>query len=91
MLFSDSHKHILLRLAKDAIRELLQRQKKIEKPQYLFCERSLLGKKMPRLFKQKLGCFVTLTKNGALRGCIGVMASDRELYKNISYFFLIIL
>jgi len=33
---------------------------------------------------QERGAFVTLTKNGQLRGCIGLMVSDRPLYRVIS-------
>ena len=31
--------------------------------------------------KQKMGCFVTLEKNGMLRGCIGHILPQEELYK----------
>lgn len=35
------------------------------------------------ILKSKLGTFVTLTINNKLRGCIGYVQSDQELYKTI--------
>lgn len=34
-------------------------------------------------FLQKLGCFVTLRKNGELRGCVGTFENSRPLIQNI--------
>ena len=46
------------------------------------------GKKLkvfsiPAEFRQKKACFVTLTKNGELRGCIGHLVSVQELYRDV--------
>lgn len=35
------------------------------------------------IYKQKRGTFVTLTKNGELRGCIGHIEPVQEIYKDI--------
>ncbi|MCD6248643.1 MAG: TIGR00296 family protein [Hadesarchaea archaeon] len=50
---------LLVRLARKAIETYLQSGKKIEAPE------------VPQKLKEKRGVFVTLTKNGDLRGCIG--------------------
>lgn len=34
-------------------------------------------------FSEKQACFVTLTKNGELRGCIGCFDTNQELWKNV--------
>lgn len=34
-------------------------------------------------FKEKKACFVTLTKNGNLRGCIGSLEPRQELWKDV--------
>jgi uncharacterized protein len=33
---------------------------------------------------EKRGCFVTIRKNGDLRGCIGVFSSEKPLYREIA-------
>ena len=38
----------------------------------------------PELLERK-GVFVTLRKEGELRGCIGQLAPDRSLYKAVQY------
>lgn len=35
------------------------------------------------IYKEKQACFVTLTLNGNLRGCIGSIAPQRELWRNV--------
>lgn len=40
--------------------------------------------KMPDLFLQKCGVFVTLKKRGKLRGCIGYIQSETALYKEVA-------
>ena len=35
---------------------------------------------------EKRGCFVTLKKNGALRGCIGCFSSDEPLYRTAAIY-----
>ena len=38
---------------------------------------------VPEKLKQKRGCFVTLTKNGSLRGCIGYIEPIKPLYRAV--------
>lgn len=54
-------KHPLVQLAKDAVNEFVLKNKTIEPPAYL----------PPEYLNEKAGTFVTITDNGALRGCIG--------------------
>ena len=39
--------------------------------------------KTKQKYKYKKACFVTLTKNGALRGCVGSLQAYQELYKDV--------
>ncbi|MDK2849644.1 MAG: hypothetical protein PWR32_311 [Candidatus Woesearchaeota archaeon] len=66
-----SEKEFLLTLARSTIETYLKtgRKPKID-------ENSI-----PNKFKQKMGCFVTLEKNHNLRGCIGHILPQEELYK----------
>jgi AmmeMemoRadiSam system protein A len=41
------------------------------------------AEKLPKKFQEKTGCFVTLTKRGQLRGCIGHIVPHEPLYKAI--------
>ena len=34
-------------------------------------------------YKQKLTCFITLTKSKKLRGCVGFLVAAKELYKDV--------
>ncbi len=61
-------KDILLKLARSAIDAELINNKKVERP----------GDISPAL-KEKRGCFVTLHKNGMLRGCIGTIEPAKSL------------
>jgi MEMO1 family protein len=53
-------------------------------------EASVLKKEVPRVdikdpgLSEKRGAFVTLTKNGALRGCIGHISTPLPLYRTVS-------
>ncbi len=40
-------------------------------------------KKFPKTFLENSGCFVTLTKRGQLRGCIGHIIAQEPLYKAV--------
>lgn len=40
-------------------------------------------KEVPEACRTMRGCFVTLTKNGQLRGCIGSLIPDKKLYENV--------
>jgi AmmeMemoRadiSam system protein A len=42
-----------------------------------------LDKRTKERLKEKRACFVTLTKNGELRGCIGTLEPRQPLYKDI--------
>ncbi len=39
--------------------------------------------KMPASLQKHLGCFVTLSIHGQLRGCIGLIQADTPLYENV--------
>ncbi len=64
-------KHVLLKLARDAIVRFITRREKIELP----VSEGTLG--------EMCGAFVTLHKRGMLRGCIGNMVGIRPLAETI--------
>lgn len=69
--FTDGEKNNLLKLARSVIAsKLLGAQ--IERPEQTTAE-----------MNEKRGCFVTLHKKGALRGCIGTIEPVRSLIENI--------
>ncbi|MDD5195920.1 MAG: AmmeMemoRadiSam system protein B [Candidatus Omnitrophica bacterium] len=51
---------------------------------YLKDSKSLKQKALAGSLKEKRGAFVTLTKNGQLRGCIGRIVADKPLYEVVS-------
>lgn len=59
---SDQERQILLKLSRSVITAELQRDVSYEKPE------TIAGN-----LREKRGCFVTLHKKGALRGCIGTI------------------
>jgi AmmeMemoRadiSam system protein A len=61
----------LIQLAKSAIDSFLQ-NKSLE-----------IDKKIKEKFSEKKSCFVTLTKNGELRGCIGSLTPTKPLWKEV--------
>jgi AmmeMemoRadiSam system protein A len=61
-------KQALLKLARSAIKASLTKKTTIERP----------DKNFP-LLQENRGCFVTLHKHGALRGCIGTIEAIRPL------------
>ena len=65
-------KKILLDIARTSIRSVFTGEK-IPKPDY---------EKYP-VFNSYSGTFVTLTKAGSLRGCIGYIISDRTLFETV--------
>jgi uncharacterized protein len=65
-------KKILLGSARKSIQSLFEKTE-IEKPDFT---------KYP-VFETKAGAFVTLTKNGSLRGCIGYIISDQNLFDTV--------
>ncbi len=71
--FTEKEKDELLSLARNNIRSILYNNKGIDPD----------PKKMPAIFKEPLGAFVTLKINGKLRGCIGRFVSSDPLYEAI--------
>jgi len=65
-------KKILLEFARKSIQSLFKKVE-IEKPDLI---------KHP-VFEKNAGAFVTLTKNGSLRGCIGYIISDNNLFDTV--------
>jgi uncharacterized protein len=66
-------KNFCLKIARDSIRYFLENEKMLV----------LEGIKIPeKLFEQK-ACFVTLTVDGELRGCIGHLESSQPLFREI--------
>ena len=65
-----ANKKWLLNLARQAIETELKREK-------------LVVKKVPVEFKKKKACFITLTQNGELRGCIGHLIPVQALYRDV--------
>lgn len=71
---SDEHKRILLKLARQAIEKRLDAQPGAGgEPLEVNLE------EMPEPLRRENGAFVTLKKQGQLRGCIGHIVSDRPL------------
>ena len=74
MALTKKEKDFLLRLARMSI-------------DYFFSSKTLLKLKEQELpskdLTEKKGCFVTLTIDSALRGCIGHLLPVQELYKDI--------
>jgi len=64
-------KQYILGLSRDLLEKLVRR----EEPSLLIEE------KTPPILKEKCGLFVTLYKNGDLRGCIGRITSDIPAYE----------
>lgn len=73
MTYSLAEKKQLLKLAHDSIKAGLTGT------EYNFSEQELVSDKL----KTKSACFVTLTIDGELRGCIGHLIPVQELYKDV--------
>lgn len=69
--FSKSDKKFLLDLARKNIRSLLVAKRKV----------SIDTKNVPEACRVKQGVFVTLKKGGELRGCIGTVMPEGELFE----------
>jgi AmmeMemoRadiSam system protein A len=63
---SESEKILLLRLAREAIRSEIE-------------NREMDIGEIPDTLKERMGVFVTLTKRGELRGCIGMLEPVNEI------------
>ena len=74
MELNDSDKQQLLTLARDSIRHGLQqgRALSVDSGQY------------PAVMQQQAACFVTLNRQGLLRGCIGHLAAQQSLVDDVA-------
>ena len=70
-MLNDTEKNILLKIARDTINEYIKNGKKTSMPE------------VSENLSQIQGAFVTLTKNGQLRGCIGNIVGINPLAKTI--------
>jgi AmmeMemoRadiSam system protein A len=61
----------LLKLARDAIESYLNKKE------------LKISESIKKKYSKKKACFVTLTENGELRGCIGSLSPRQELYKDV--------
>lgn len=69
---TDEDKDMLLKLARSSIENELRKGAEVKRP-----------KEISTALKEKHGCFVTLHKRGALRGCIGTIEPVRPLFSNV--------
>jgi len=72
-MYTKEEKQILLSLARRSIRHYLDTGEKL----------SEMKENFPQSFWEKMGVFVTLTIDGALRGCIGNIMPVYPLYKGV--------
>ena len=70
---NDEEKSLLKEIAKAALYEAVLHDRRI----------TVDPSKLPQKFSQHLGAFVTLNKDGRLRGCIGRFEPDQPLYEVI--------
>jgi AMMECR1 domain-containing protein len=77
-------KDFLLNLARQAIKNYL------ETNQILKIDEKILENYSPVL-KEKIPCFVTLTINDELRGCIGCFQTNKSLYETVIEWLLMLL
>lgn len=69
--FNNAEKEFLLNLARSSAEEYLKKGKKPE----------IDEEEVPGKLKEKKGCFITFTKAGQLRGCIGYILPQKSLYE----------
>ena len=74
MITSEEERSILLHAAREAIRSLFDNRGEIPVVDFNY---------YPALKKKNAGAFVTLTKNGKLRGCIGYITSVKPLFDTV--------
>jgi len=73
-MYSAEEKKIILQLAREAIKYYLDSNLELVKEEI----------DVPSVkLKQKQACFVTLTVNGELRGCVGHLEAIRPLYQDV--------
>ena len=70
---NDTEKKLLKEIAKNALYEAVLNNKRL----------NIDPSNLPQKFKEHLGAFVTLNKDGRLRGCIGRFEPDQPLYEVI--------
>ena len=71
MVLSPDEKQFFLALARQSL-EACVRDQPAPRPESL-----------PQVAREKCGCFVTLTKQGSLRGCIGYLEGIKPLYEAV--------
>ena len=71
--YSEREKKMLLELARKSIEYFLERRELMRVDE----------NKIPEKLKEKGACFVTLEKNGMLRGCIGSLHAYEPLYLDV--------
>jgi len=76
--FSPEQQNLLLGLARKSVAEYLETGKMVAPGEEVIAPHAILG--IPR------GIFVTLKKEGRLRGCIGDLVSSRPLYEGVVTF-----
>ena len=74
MITSEEERSILLHAAREAIRSLFDDEVRIPVVDFSY---------YPELKKKDAGAFVTLTKNGKLRGCVGYITSIKPLFDTV--------
>ena len=74
MITSEEERSILLHAAREAIRSLFDGEVRIPVVDFSY---------YPELKKKDAGAFVTLTKNGKLRGCVGYITSIKPLFDTV--------
>jgi AmmeMemoRadiSam system protein B/AmmeMemoRadiSam system protein A len=70
---SESEQKILLEIARNSIDNFISKNEYLE----------INTENLPESLKSNVGVFVTLTKKGNLRGCIGRMTGGLQLYKGV--------
>ncbi len=70
--YSEEEKETLLDLARSSLENAVKGESSVKKPENL-----------TENMKKERGCFVTLTKNGQLRGCIGYLEGKSPLYRAV--------
>jgi AmmeMemoRadiSam system protein A len=77
-MLNEKERHYAIELAKKSLRHYLENETHLE------FDKTELNQFSPDTdFLKEQGCFVTLKKEGHLRGCIGTIISDDPLYENI--------
>lgn len=75
-MLNQKEKSYLLKLARDAIMYCLETGNVLK-----VAEKDISA--ISSKFREKKGCFVTLTVHSALRGCIGTLLPVQELYRDV--------